>query len=72
MSALYVKCPKCGPLCSFIPQGGQFQIEFKCSCGATICHTENCNNSQPKRQLQSMINGLKGKHTVDPMEDCFT
>lgn len=71
MSALYVICPTCGPLMSFIPQGEQFELEIKCLCGARICHTENCDNSQTKRQLQARLNALKGKHTVQA-DDCFT
>ena len=65
MSALFVKCPSCGPLLSFIPQGQQFTIDVKCLCGAHITHTENCHNYPTRRTLNKKINEIKGKHTVD-------
>lgn len=70
MSALYVNCPTCGPLLSFIPQGQQFEIEVKCLCGAKIAHTENCHNYPTRKALQTKINAIKGKHTVQS-DNCF-
>ena len=67
MSALYVKCPQCGPLLSFIPQGNEFEIDIKCLCGSRIAHKENGNNPT-SQALQEKINSLKGKHTVQRNE----
>jgi hypothetical protein len=64
MSALYVKCPQCGPLLTFIPQGNQFSIEVKCTCGIKIAHTENCNNSKPGQDYRQQLNRYHGKHPV--------
>jgi hypothetical protein len=64
MSALYVKCPQCGPLLTFIPQGNQFSIEVKCTCGVKIAHTENCNNSKPGQEYRQQLNKYHGKHPV--------
>ena len=60
MSALYVTCPKCGPLFTFIPQGGQFTVDIKCPCGIKLTHTENCNNSQPAKELIAKFAKQKG------------
>lgn len=68
MSALYVKCPSCGPLLSFIPQGNQFNLEVKCTCGARISHTENCNNSQPAKEYREALNRYHGKHSAEPVQ----
>lgn len=64
MSALYVTCPACGPLMSFIPQGGQFEIEVKCLCGTKTCHKENGHNYETRRIIQEKLNAQKGKYTV--------
>lgn len=72
MSALYVTCPTCGPLLSFIPQGQQFNMEVKCLCGARICHTENCYNYQTRKELQRKLNKLQGKETVCSLNKKFT
>ncbi len=64
MSALYVICPQCGPLMSFMPQGGQFEIDVKCLCGVKIAHKENGHNYETRKVIQEKINSMKGKHTV--------
>jgi len=64
MPALYVNCPQCGPLMSFIPQGGQFEIDVKCLCGSRIAHKENGYNYETRKVVQEKINAIKGKHTV--------
>lgn len=64
MSALYVNCPQCGPLMTFIPQGGQFEIDVKCLCGVKIAHKENGFNYETRRIIQAKFNSQKGKRTV--------
>jgi hypothetical protein len=64
MSALYVTCPNCGPLFTFIPQGNQFTVEIKCPCGVKVAHTENCNNSKPGQDYRERLNKYHGKLAV--------
>ena len=68
MSALYVTCPQCGPLLTFIPQGNQFTIEVACTCGVKLAHTENCNNSKPAQDYRQQLNRFKGKLPVQQSE----
>lgn len=85
MSALYVTCPQCGPLLTFIPQGNQFTIEVSCTCGVKLAHTENCNNSKPGQDYRQRLNEYHGKlpvqQKVKPLkmneekseqDECFT
>jgi len=68
MSALYVTCPSCGPLFTFIPQGGQFTVDVKCPCGIKLTHTENCNNSQSAKELRARFARYHGKVPVQQKE----
>lgn len=40
MSALYVSCPKCGPLFSFITQKKGWAFTIHCNCGRELEYEE--------------------------------
>ena len=69
MSALYVTCPNCGPLCSFIPQGGQFEMNMQCcTCGVKIYHKENGTNYSAAIELREKLARYHGKIPVQERE----
>lgn len=71
MSSLWVKCPQCGMLLSFIPQGGAFEITIKClQCGAIMCHEEKRSSYPTAKDFQRKIHELQGKIPVQ--EECFS
>lgn len=66
MSALYVSCPVCGPLFSFIAQSKGWAVTIHCDCGRELEYQESAVQQNPtftKSEISRRVN----RNPLDPI-----